>query len=211
MNDYNFSIYRHAHYDRSTGSLTENGRLKSIEKGKDLSQLIERVNDNVQIITSTSQRAIETAELLANGLGYSGRILKIGSLKEEGVVLDAVKEINQLVLSRFNVIISHGPNISTLSKYLGYEGKTSNSYNFLEGHIFNVNNEKLKMNLKMLEHKLDLFDIAILRVLMEGNHSIHSLSSELACDVNQVSYRLNGKLLKLGLIEESSGIFKICI
>jgi phosphohistidine phosphatase len=70
------------------------------------------------ILTSPYRRALETAEVAANTLGYDGKLLKIRVLVPESSPFDVWQEIRSRHEERAVLLASHEPLMSSLAAFL---------------------------------------------------------------------------------------------
>lgn len=110
--------------------LTEAGRALAIEAGRALAQ-----QETIDcIVSSPCCRAVQTAELVAQVLGYQGEIAILESLRSEASPQMAVEELKQLP---FAVVLatSHEPIVSTMSLLLSGQSPAVRQQGFRTAEI----------------------------------------------------------------------------
>lgn len=220
MPEYNFYVYRHAEpkFPGKDFELSPDWQNKSYEKWKTLKKWpIQNLSDNVRIITWTLLRHVQTGKWIAEWLWYKWEIISLESLWEYEDFLESTRFINQLPPVEHNIIIASSPSVWLTSKYLWFDWeKREGIYPYLDGHEFNSDSEKLRMNLSILETSeswlIDQLGENILRALIKWEQSLRWLSDELCLrDFDYIVNRIQ-KLIVLNLvIEASPWIFKINI
>ncbi len=110
--------------------LTEAGRKLALEAGHALAK-----QETIDcIVSSPCCRAVQTAELVAQSLGYQGEIAILESLRSEASPQMAVEELKQLP---FAVVLatSHEPIVSTMSLLLSEQSPTARQSGFRTAEI----------------------------------------------------------------------------
>ena len=110
--------------------LTEAGRALAVEAGRALAQ-----QATIEcIVSSPCCRAVQTAELVAQCLGYQGEIAILESLRSEASPQMAVEELKQLPFATV-LATSHEPIVSTMSLLLSGQSPTARQSGFRTAEI----------------------------------------------------------------------------
>lgn len=200
MTNYNIYVLRHAYPDWPNKSLGDNGTKKSNEKWVEILNLW--VTWNIQIITSSIQRAIQTWEWIAKWLWVTWEIITLNNLTEEWNTFKAVQEINPLIKEN-TIIVTHWPKVRSITEFLWWPHDASKDPNYLTWSTFITNIVRLKTYLLLIEQSqkwlIDyFFDINILLDLIKW------WASKLE---NVPQYRID-KLLELWLINEKNWVYE---
>ena len=210
MSQYNVHILRHSDYDKSSWLLSNFWKEQSYQKW----QLLQvRVSNDIQIITSSSPRAVQTWEYIAEWLGLTSEelIIKSTHLQEEGNISLSIKDIIENVKSQ-TIIITHKPRISEISRFLWYTWEINNNFSYLEWNNFLTTDDILDFQLFLLKEiwtknlSYSGFEIDILTLIFNWTNTVIKILNHLNpnnndFNKNSIEYAIK-KLLRLGFIIE---------
>lgn len=116
-------ILRHWKFSEDSWFLTEDWKNNSIEKWKEILKITSNISSElIQIISSNSLRAIETAEGIKKWLWIDNEILKTDILSEYSNKLKEIKWfVENLPPHLLLLIITHWPNVYPISAILWYK------------------------------------------------------------------------------------------
>lgn len=100
--------------------LTDSGRQMAREAGR---ALVEQGQQIDTIVTSPLVRAVQTAEIVARAMDWTGEIVALESLRSESPAQSATEDL-QALGSPAVLAVSHEPIVSTISALLLDSGKS---------------------------------------------------------------------------------------